>query len=81
MIKIKELDLACVREPNTLYIYNDKKEKHNSFEANLFIEVEGMWIDITGYGVDKDEAMEDMRCKYNNMVSKLSKIVEGGIQE
>lgn len=63
--------------PDILNIYNDKKEKHNSFEARLNTKYfsDGISIDVTGYGYNKEEAISDLVDKFNISYSRLEEII------
>lgn len=63
--------------PDILNIYNDKKEKHNSFEARLNTNYfsDGISIDVTGYGYSKEEAISDLVDKFNISYSRLEEII------
>lgn len=63
--------------PDILTIYNDGKEKHNSFEARLNTNYfsDGISIDVTGYGYSKEEAISDLVDKFNISYSRLEEII------
>lgn len=63
--------------PDILTIYNDGKEKHNSFEARLDTKyfIDGISIDVTGYGYSKEEAISDLVDKFNISYSRLEEII------
>jgi len=53
-------------------IYDDKKERYQSFEAKL---IENNWdIPLEGYGENQDEAIEDLKKIINNRIEALSNI-------
>ena len=73
-IKLKDIDkqvaATYMENKNVICIYNDKKEKSNSYEAILNTEIVNnnheanghgkLELYISGYGADKDEAIKDL---------------------
>lgn len=64
--------------PDVFDVYDDGKCKHNSFEARLNTKylIDGITIDITGYGYDREEAIRDLINEFNNSYSKLEDIIK-----
>lgn len=53
-------------------IYDDKKERHQSFEAKL---IDKSWTDyLEGYGADQNEAIEDLKHRVDMRIKTLSNI-------
>lgn len=63
-------------------IYDDKKEKHNSVEARYLLGLahrySGVEISLTGYGSTEEEAIDELRSDYNELVKLLSKELSNG---
>lgn len=53
-----------------LKVYNDGKEKHMSFEAYFDLFKDGI-LDITGYGEDKDDAIDNLKKKISDFVNQI----------
>ena len=57
-------------------IYDDKKEKHQSWEAVIdsnILGLDDMWIE--GYGRDKEEAIENLKIRVNEILDDLAKSI------
>lgn len=56
-------------------IYNDKKEKHNSYEGNLVLEVFAMFssveIRITAYAENEEELLKEMKKSYEFLCDRF----------
>jgi hypothetical protein len=61
--------------PDKICIYNDKKEKHNSFEALLNCSVEEgsseISINLLVYGKDEIEVLQELDIEYNRLLQKF----------
>ena len=73
----------CKRTGMQVIIYDDKKEKRQSWEAKIHLppmsEVNGTTIEINhliGYGVDKNEAIGDLIGKVDNTIERLETLID-----
>ena len=61
--------------PDKICIYNDKKEKHNSFEALLNCSVEEgsseISINLLVYGKDEIEVLQELDIQYDRLLQKF----------
>lgn len=61
--------------PDKICIYNDKKEKHNSFEALLNCSVEEgsseISINLLVYGKDEIEVLQELDIEYDRLLQKF----------
>lgn len=61
--------------PDKICIYNDKKEKHNSFEALLNCSVEEgsseISINLLVYGRDEIEVLQELDIEYDRLLQKF----------
>lgn len=76
----KQAEAEYLENKNIICVYDDKKEKHNSYEAILNIEVVNggsrnghgkLDFYIAGYGVDKEEAIDDLNLTYIDIMNKF----------
>lgn len=60
-------------EESLYKIYDDKKGKFNSFESTFDTKstIDGIDLNITGYGSDVNEAFDDMMNKIDDSFNKL----------
>lgn len=76
MLKDK-FELLYTKEciPDKICIYNDKKEKHNSFEAMLNCAVEEgssfISINLLVYGKDEIEVLQELDIEYDRLLQKF----------
>ena len=62
---------------NTITIYNDGKEKYNSYEARFHLEYDyDLCMRIVGYGQDEEEALKELHNNYDILMMKLKKDME-----
>lgn len=64
--------------PDIFEVYDDGKCKYNSFEVRLNTNylIDGIIIDITGYGADEEDAVNNLKYKVGNSWSKLQEILK-----
>ena len=77
----KQAEAEYLENKNIICVYDDKKEKHNSYEATLNIDIENdsskanghgrIDFHITGYGVDKEEAINDLNLIYVDIMNRF----------
>ncbi len=80
----KQVEATHMENKNTICIYNDKKEKRNSYEAILNVDVVNdgsissghgrLEFSIFGYGADKEEAISELNIIYVNIMNKFHEI-------
>lgn len=59
---------------NTITIYNDGKEKFNSYEARFHLDyASDLCMRIDGYGQDEEEALKELYNNYDILIMKLKK--------
>jgi hypothetical protein len=62
---------------NTISIYNNGKEKNNSYEARFHLEYDyDMCLTLVGYGQDEEEALKELYANYDILIMKLKKDME-----
>lgn len=88
ILKVKDIDkqvaATYMENKNVICIYNDKKEKSNSYEAILNTEIVNsnhkanghgkLELYISGHGADKDEAIKDLDAVYNNIINQFNNL-------
>lgn len=88
ILEIKDIDkqvaATYMENKNIICVYNDKKEKSNSYEAILNSEIVNsnhkvnghgkLELYISGYGADKDEAIKDLDAAYNNIINQFNNL-------
>ena len=59
---------------NTITIYDDGKEKYNSYEARFHLDYSSdMCLSLVGYGQDEEEALKELYNNYDILMMKLKK--------
>lgn len=59
--------------PLQVMLYDDKKQRHQSFEASAIIEIDDIFYDSTGYGSTPDEAINAYKEKLRQHVKIYQK--------
>lgn len=77
----KQAEAEYLENKNIICVYDDKKEKRNSYEAILNIDIGNdssksnghgrLDFHIAGYGVDKEEAVNDLNLIYVDIMNKF----------
>ena len=77
----KQAEAEYLENKNIICVYDDKKEKHNSYEAILNIDIGNdsskanghgrIDFHIIGYGVDKEEAIGNLNIIYIDIMNKF----------
>lgn len=56
-------------------IYDDKKEKRNSFEGNIILEVDFKYssieIKLVAYAENEEELLKELKADYTNLINKF----------
>jgi len=64
---------------NTITLYNDGKEKNNSYEARFHLDyASDMCLTLVGYGQDEEDALKDLYNNYDILMKKLKRDIEYG---
>lgn len=60
---------------DSICIHNDKKEKHNSFEGNILLEVDFKYssieIRLVAYGENEEELLKELKADYVALINKF----------
>ena len=61
--------------PDCICIYDDKKEKHNSFEGNILLEVDFKYssieIRLVAFAENEEELLKELKADYVALINKF----------